>query len=68
MEARELNHRLGHLDFNAIHFFVEGRQCESSMDGNFAPLGYCLENAVAEPVGDRSQLQLIKTVTKPNLL
>ena len=50
MEASEYNHGLGHLDLDAIHFFIEGRQCESSMDGNFASLGYCFEDAVAEPV------------------
>lgn len=50
MEARKLNHWLGDLDFDAIHFFAVGRQCESSMDGNFTALGYCFENAVSEPI------------------
>lgn len=26
------------------------RQCESSVDGNFASLGYCFENALSEPI------------------
>ena len=49
---RQLNHRLGHLDFDSIYFFIEIRQGESFVDDNFAPLCYCSENAVAKPEND----------------
>lgn len=31
MKASQLNHRLAHLDFSAIHLFVEGGQRQSSV-------------------------------------
>ena len=67
MEAGELNNGLGHLDIRSIHLLVVGGQRQSAIYHDLASLGDGLEHSFAQAVGDRCQLQPIKTVVESNL-
>ncbi len=67
MEAGELNNGLGHLDIGAVHFLVIGGQRQSAINHDLASFGDGLEHSFAQAIGDRCQLQPIKTVVESNL-
>jgi len=68
MKVGELNHWHCHLYLSAVNILGIDGDGQLAFDYHLAALGDCLEHPVAQAVGGSSQLQPIKTVSKPNLL
>lgn len=67
MEAGELDERLCHLHFDSVHFLGVGCDCQPAIYHHFAAFGHGLHYPLTQAVGDRCQLQPIKTVVESNL-
>jgi len=68
VETREFDYRLRYLNCDAVNFLRIRVNRQSALKCYLAPLGDYFESSLAESVGDRGQLQPIKTAVKPSLL